>query len=132
MLNCRYNRKSVRIVMTTRNMGKTWQKHTTSERSLIEPGACMASLIDVDPEAGKWLLFSNPDSTRGRHHITIKASPDRGLTWPDQNRLLLDEGSGGGYSCMSMIDKNTIGILYEGSQAHMTFQRIALNDLVSK
>ncbi len=132
MLNCRYNRKSVRVVMTTRNMGKTWQKHATSERSLIEPGACMASLIDVDPEAGKWLLFSNPDSTRGRHHITIKASPDRGLTWPDQHRLLLDEGNGSGYSCMSMIDKNTIGILYEGSQAHMTFQRIALNDLVSK
>ena len=47
---------------------------------MIEPGACMASLIDVDREMGKdvgnWLLFSNPDSTRGRNHITIKASPD--------------------------------------------------------
>ena len=136
MLNCRYNRKSVRVVMTTRDMGRTWQKHTTSERSLIEPGSCMASLIDVDQEVGKdignWLLFSNPDSNRGRHHITIKASPDRGLTWPKQHRLLLDEGTSAGYSCMSMIDENTVGILYEGSQAHMTFQRIPLSDLVGK
>ncbi len=136
MLNCRYNRKPVRVVMTSRDMGKTWQKHTTSERSLIEPGACMASLIDVDQEVGKnvgnWLLFSNPDSRSGRHHITIKASPDRGLTWPKQHRLLLDEGNGAGYSCMSMIDEKTVGILYEGSRAHITFQRIPLSDLVGQ
>ncbi len=136
MLNCRYNRKGVRVVMTTRDMGKTWQQHTTSQRALIEPGACMASLIDVDREvggnAGGWLLFSNPDSIRGRNHITIKASPDRGLTWPKQHRLLLDEHNSAGYSCMTMIDDKTIGILYEGSQAHMTFQRIPLSDVVGK
>jgi sialate O-acetylesterase len=94
----------------------------------------MASLINVDREVGRdvggWLLFSNPDSTRGRHHITIKASPDRGRTWPREHRLLLDEGNSAGYSCMAMIDDKTVGILYEGSQAHMTFQRIPLRDLV--
>ena len=136
MLNCRYNRAPARVVMTTRDMGQTWQAHPTSQRSLIEPRACMASLIDVDQEVGQdvgnWLLFSNPDSTSGRHHITIKASPDRGRTWPSQHRLLLDEGTGGGYSCMAMIDPQTVGILYEGSQAHLTFQRIALGDLLGK
>jgi len=136
MLNCRYNRKSVRVVMTTPDMGATWHKHPTSERALIEPGACMASLIDVDRETGShqgnWLLFSNPDSLRGRNHITVKASPDRGLTWPKQHRLLLDEGTSAGYSCMSMIDKDTVGILYEGSQSHMTFQRIPWADLVPR
>lgn len=136
MLNCRYNRKPVRVVMITRDMGQTWQKHPSSERGLIEPRACMASLINVDREVGKdlggWLLFSNPDSTRGRHHITIKASPDRGLTWPKEHRLLLDEGQGAGYSCMSMIDRKTVGILYEGSQAHMTFQRIPLKELLGE
>ena len=69
---------------------------------------------------------------QGRHHLTIKASPDDGLTWPQQYRLLLDEGLGRGYSCMTMIDKTTIGILYEGSQADLTFQRIALADLLRK
>ncbi len=134
MLNCRYNRKPTRVVMTTRDMGRTWQKHPTSERALNEPGACMASLIDINREIGqdtsRWLLFSNPDSTRGRHHITIKASPDRGLTWPNAHHLLLDEGNSAGYSCMSMVDPNTVGILYEGSQAHMTFQRIPLDDII--
>ncbi len=136
MLNCRYNGKSVRVVMTTRDMGKTWQEHTTSERSLIEPRACMASLIDADREVGKdlggWLLFSNPDSTRGRQRLTIKASNDKGKTWPKEHRLLLDEGRSAGYSCMSMIDDKTVGILYEGSRAHMTFQRVPLKDITGE
>jgi len=133
MLNCRYNRAAVRVVMTTRDMGKTWQKHPTSMRSLIEPGSCMASLINVAAETGDkaagWLLFSNPDSTRGRRRTMIKASADLGQTWPAQQRLLLDEGNSAGYSCMSMIDAKTVGILYEGSQSQMTFQRIPLREI---
>jgi len=134
MLNCRYNRKAARVVIISRDLGKNWQPHATTQKSLIEPGSCMASLIDLAQEGAKelpgWLLFSNPDSTRGRHHITIKASPDLGETWPKEHRMLLDEGNGAGYSCMSLIDDQTVGILYEGSQAHMTFQRIPLNELV--
>ena len=134
MLNCRYNRGSVRAVMTTDDMGRTWKKHASSEHALIEPRACMASLIDVDQElgndAGGWLLFSNPDSPSGRHHITIKASSDRGLTWPKAHQVLLDEGESAGYSCMSMIDEQTVGILYEGSQSHLTFQRIPMTDII--
>ena len=136
MLNCRYNRKSARVVMTTKDMGQTWQKHSTSELSLIEPRACMASLIDVDQELGKnaggWILFSNPDSLAGRQRMMIKASRDGGLTWPKEFRLLLDEERSAGYSCMSMIDEETVGILYEGSQAHMTFQRIPLKDILGQ
>ncbi|PHS02236.1 MAG: hypothetical protein COA78_21720 [Blastopirellula sp.] len=136
MLNCRYNRKSVRVVMITKDMGKTWEKHSTSERALIEPRSCMASIINVDQELGKdvggWLLFSNPDSLSGRNHITIKGSNDHGTTWPKEHRLLLDEGSGRGYSCMSMIDDETVGILYEGSRAHMTFQRVKLSAIQGK
>lgn len=134
MLNCRYNRSSLRVVMTSRDLGETWKAHPSSQRSLIEPRACMASLINVDQEVGKdlggWLLFSNPDSTRSRQRLTIKASSDGGMTWPDETRLLLDEEPSAGYSCMTMIDEKTIGILYEGSQAHMTFQRIPLADVI--
>jgi sialidase-1 len=134
MLNCRYNRKSSRVVMTTRDMGMTWQTHPTSEIALIEPDSCMASLIDVDQETGidggGRLLFSNPDSTNGRNHITIKGSLDRGLTWPKSHQVLLDEGDSAGYSCLTMIDPETIGILYEGSQAQLTFQRVPLSDVM--
>ncbi len=133
MLNCRYDLDNTRVVMTTRDMGQTWTEHFTSRGALVEPRSCMASLIDVDQElnqdAGGWLLFSNPNSLSGRHHITIKASSDLGDSWPVTNQLLLDEGNGAGYSCMTMIDEQTVGILYEGSQAHLTFQRIPLSDL---
>ena len=94
----------------------------------------MASLIDVDRETERnldgWLLFSNPNSLQGRNHLTVKASLDGGLTWPENRQLLLDEGNSAGYSCMSMVDDSTVGILYEGSQAHMTFQRLPLKDIV--
>lgn len=136
MLNCRYNRKSARVVMVTKDLGKTWQKHVTSERSLIEPRACMASLINVDRElrkdVGGWLLFSNPDSLQARQRMMIKASSDLGKSWPKERRVLLDEERSAGYSCMSMIDDEHVGILYEGSRAHMTFQRVPLSELIGK
>lgn len=82
MFNCRYNRGSVRIVMTTDDLGGTWKEHASSGHALIEPRACMASLIDVGQELGTndrgWLLFSNPDSTSSRHHMTIKVSQNSG------------------------------------------------------
>ena len=136
MLNCRYNRKSARVVRTTNDLGATWQTHVTSQRSLIEPRACMASLINVDRELGLAsagrLLFSNPNSLMERSHLTIKASTDSGATWPKNSRLLLDEGRGRGYSCMTMIDDSTIGILYESSQADLVFQRVRLGDVMPK
>ena len=46
-----------------------------------------------------------------------------------RNRLL-DEGYNWGYSCLTMIDKETIGILYESSVAHITFQSIKLKDII--
>lgn len=189
MINCRYNRESKRVVMTTTDLGKTWIEHPTNRNALVEPSACMASLINVGrelkqrgdsvdwqriypatsndsgalqsarnltstesrvemetepggqrdkrparfevPAANDFLLFSNPDSLRGRNHITIKASLDGGKTWPLEHQLLLDEGNGRGYSCMTMIDAQTVGILYEGSQAQMTFQQVKLADILN-
>ncbi|MDE2681349.1 MAG: exo-alpha-sialidase, partial [Verrucomicrobiota bacterium] len=135
MLNCRYNRQSRRVVMITRDMGRTWATHPTHLEALIEPRACMASLISIDGERtgkpGLHLLFSNPNSLAGRNHITIKSSNDRGLTWPADSQLLLDEWGSAGYSCLSIIDDKTVGILYEGSRAHMTFQRVKVTDIVT-
>jgi len=62
--------------------------------------------------------------------MTIKLSKDEGDNWPEEHQLLIDEGSGRGYSCMTSIDEETIGILYEGSQADLVFQRIKIKDLL--
>lgn len=135
MLNMRDNRGGSRAVSVTEDLGRTWTEHPSSRKALDEP-VCMASLISVkakDNALGKdLLLFSNPNTKKGRHHITIKASLDGGLTWLPENQLLLDEGESWGYSCLTMIDKETVGILYESSVAHMAFQSVKLTDIIKK
>ena len=134
MLNMRDDRGGSRAVSITRDLGLTWSEHPSSRSELQEP-VCMASLISVKAKnnvLGKdILLFSNPNTTQGRNMITIKASLDGGHTFPAEYNVLLDEDYGWGYSCMSMIDEETVGILYESSVAHMTFQAVKLSDIIS-
>ena len=135
MLNMRDNRGGSRAVSITSDYGKTWTEHPSNRSALQEP-VCMASLIKVEAKdniLGKdLLLFSNPNTTKDRKNMTIKASFDGGLTWKESNQLLLDEDYGWGYSCLTMIDKETVGILYESSVAHMTFQAVKLKDIIGK
>lgn len=125
MLNMRDDRGGSRAIYTTDDMGGSWQAHPTNRSALIEP-ICMASLVRIDKNK---LLFSNPASTEGRINITIKASSDDGLTWPDDQQILLDEQKGWGYSCLTKINEEEVGILYESSQAHMTFQIVSIGEL---
>lgn len=127
MLNMRDNRGGSRAVLTTKDMGQTWVEHSSSRSALREP-VCQASLLKVPYKGGEVLLFSNPDTTSGRARITIKASLDGGVSW--NKGLLLDEEPTWGYSCMTLVDPETIGILYEGSRSQMTFQKIRLQELV--
>ena len=133
MLNMRDNRGGSRAVSVTRDWGKTWEEHPSSRKALPEP-VCMASLLHVKADENSLgkdiLLFSNPNTTRGRHHITIKASLDGGMTWLPENQVLLDEAEGWGYSCLTLIDPETVGILYESSVANMTFQAVPLKDII--
>lgn len=135
MLNMRDNRGESRAVSTTKDFGKTWQEHPSNRSALQEP-VCMASLLKVnakDNVIGKdILLFSNPNTKKDRKNITIKASLDGGLTWKESNQILLDEDYGWGYSCLTMIDRETVGILYESSVAHMTFQAVKLKDFIKE
>ena len=124
-----------RAIAVTADLGKTWTEHPTSRRALIEP-ACQASLLRhdyiEDGEERHVLLFANPNSKERRNNITIKVSFDDGQTWPEEYWMLLDEGRGAGYSCMTSIDEHTIGIFYEGSQVDIQFQAIPLKELLKK
>lgn len=134
MLNMRDNRKTGRAVAVSDDMGRTWQEHSSSG-ALREP-VCMASLLNVPADRNVLgrdiLLFSNPDTTKGRNHLTIKASLDNGDTWIPENSLLLDEEENWGYSCMTMIDSETVGILYEGSTVQLVFQAVKLRDIIKQ
>jgi sialidase-1 len=139
MLNMRDDRNRTdkgetngRAVAVTTDLGKTWTKHASSNSSLQEPN-CMASIISADIEINEKmqqvLFFSNPDSKTERSHMTIKASLDGGLTWPKEYQTELNSEAGYGYSCMSMVDNKTIGILYEGAK-ELYFQKIPVSDLL--
>ena len=88
----------------------------------------MASLLHVPASENSLgrdiLLFANPAEQKDRCNMTLRISYDGGVTWPGS--VLLDEGESWGYSCLTMIDPATVGILYESSQAHITFQAIPL------
>lgn len=117
MLNMRDNRGKFRSVSTTTDMGSTWKTHPTSYSALPDP-VCMGSLIKakvrVKGELRDVLFFSNPNTSAGRHHITIQASLDLGETWQPAHKLLVDERECFGYSSLVTVGTDRIGILYEG------------------
>ena len=119
-----------RAVSVTYDMGQTWITHPSSNSALPEPN-CMASLIGhnmrVDGQMQQVLFFSNPNNKNQRVNMTIKASFDAGHTWPEKNQILLNETSGFGYSCMTMVDDNTVGILYEGVK-ELFFQKVPASE----
>lgn len=128
----RQNGTGTRAVAITKDLGLTWQVHPSSDQGLPEP-VCSASLITHPINSqNPLLLFSNPADQYARRNMTIKVSQDDGTSWPDVHHTLIDEGNGWGYSNLTSIDEETIGILYESSQAHMTFQRFKLNELIAR
>ncbi|MCM8530026.1 MAG: glycoside hydrolase [Lentisphaeraceae bacterium] len=136
MLNMRDNRNNTakdlasagRSVYVTSDLGKTWKMHPTSRKALPEP-VCCAGFLAHGPQ--NLLVFSNPPTLRsglGRRRMTMKFSLDQGMTWPEKHHLLLDDVKGA-YSCLTSVSEDVIGILYEGSQARMTFMKVPLQDV---
>jgi len=140
MLNMRANENAYskgdnngRAIAVTSDLGKTWVSHAASRSALNEP-VCMASThkhtYTKNGKPASVLLFSNPNTKSGRNHMTIKMSFDDGLTWPEAYWMLLDEWNSFGYSCITSVDEDTIGILYEGSGAHMVFQQFSFKKML--
>jgi sialidase-1 len=140
MLNMRCNKNKTdtgdtngRVIATTRNLGADWTEHPTSRGALHEP-VCMASILRheyiVKGKKKSILLFANPDSKTLRQHMTIKVSYDDGASWQTDKKILLDEWKSRGYSCMTGIDAETIGIVYESSQCDLVFQQVKIKELL--
>jgi sialidase-1 len=132
MLNMRDNRGGFRSIATTNNVGKEWLEHHTSYKALQDP-VCMASFIKAEVrlkgQKKNILFFSNANSPTARINITIKSSLDFGENWLPSNQLLIDERRTFGYSALTKIDDNTIGLLYEGIR-DLYFIRIPVNEII--
>jgi sialidase-1 len=132
MLNMRDNRGAFRSVATTNDLGATWTEHPTSYNALPDP-VCMGSIIKarvkVKGVLRDVLFFSNVATPSGRYNMTIKASLDGGETWLPANQVLVDERFCFGYSSLTTIDNNTIGLLYEGSR-DLYFVKVPVSDII--
>lgn len=133
MLNVRNDHERFRAVVVTKDLGQTWQPHPTSRKTLIEPN-CNGSLLraDYDRQGQKnhVLLFANPHTQQGRTHHTLQVSFDDGMTWPETHHRLLDEGRGAGYPSLTQIDGEYVGLVYEGSQSQLVFQKFEIANLL--
>lgn len=63
--------------------------------------------------------------------MTIKASLDQGTTWPIACQIELNSADSFGYSCLTMVDDHTVGILYEGTK-DLYFQEIGVDEIFKK
>jgi sialidase-1 len=113
-------------------MGGQWIEHQTSFSALQDP-VCMASLIKATVKHNNiskdMLFFSNANTPSSRTNITIKWSADLGETWAKVNQLLIDERLCYGYSALTRVDENTIGLLYEGSR-DLYFVKVPVNEML--
>lgn len=129
MLNMRDNRGKYRSISTTSDFGTTWNEHPTSRNALPDP-ICQGSIIKTLFEEKEILFFCNLDtSSKNREKMTMKASLDFGESWPSKYHHLFDERNTFGYSSISMVDQNTIGVLYEGIR-NIYFMQIPVKDVL--
>lgn len=115
----------------TTDMGRNWSPY--EHNGQMWDSTTEASILKVDADKNslgqELLIFSSPQGRTGwRNHMTIQLSLDKGLTWPYS--LLVDAGASLGYSCLTMVDESTVGILYESSRGNIYFQAIPLTDIV--
>ena len=101
-----------RLVATSVDGGQTLSA-VREDAALVEPPA-QASILAVPgrTEGRRWIVFSNPASTR-RERMTVRVSEDDAATW--RSAVLIDAGPAA-YSCLVDLGSE-IGLLYERGAA---------------
>merc|ERR1711871_314286 len=101
--NCR----GVAVSNATRGYGSSFGS-IYPDRALISP-VCMASIISSNDA----LFFSNPATTAGRTHMTVRSSLDDGKTWPLSQLVYSGPAA---YSCLTRVPQGGgkyVGLLWE-------------------
>ena len=78
------------------------------------------------------LLYHKPTHAETPDMFALKVTFDDGMTWPEKYWILFDQYRSAGYSSITSIDENSIGILYESSQANMAFIKIDLTEILNR
>ncbi len=105
-----------RILAYSSDGGVSWEEEYF-EAQLPDP-VCQGSLLALGTENGKMLLaHSNAADSKDRNHLTVKLSWDEGRTWnrsiPIDSTSDSTKSSWTAYSDLVLLDRDTLGILYE-------------------
>ena len=125
LLNMRHRKSASRgrAVAMSRDGGTTFGP-VTYDAALISP-VCQASIVSF----GNATYFSNPASTSGRSHLSIRKSTDSAASWSSE--LLVEAGASAGYSCLVKGalrgHADSGGLLYEADDGTIKFTRFPLS-----
>jgi sialidase-1 len=118
-----------RILAYSSTGGEKWDT-AYFENQLLDP-VCQGSLLTIGYKKGKAIIaLSNAADQRERNNLTIKISNDEGKSWSrsilvDKNETAKNDWTA--YSDLVLINKKTIGILYErNNYAEIVFKPIKL------
>jgi len=123
MLNSRNESKPRRRVVVVGPNGATGWSEPKFQDDLVDP-MCMAGLARYEHGGENFLLFTNPNVTRGRQYVSVRLSHDEGKSWPITRCIEF------GYSCYSDIivsPKGTILCFYgRGDKPHFAGDRLTV------
>ena len=120
---------SARKMSRSNDGGESWTAFEMATE-MVTP-ACMSSVLTLgaDASGGETLVHVVPNNATRRVNGRLFLSHDQGRSW--QPSLLLEAGPFA-YACLSHVDRNSIGCLYEadGYQS-IQFQSVPRADLVA-
>ena len=125
LLNMRHKQSPSRgrAVAVSHDGGMTFGP-LTYDPALVSP-VCQASIVSF----GNATYFSNPASTSGRDHLSIRKSTDSAASWTSQ--LLVQAAASAGYSCLVKGalrgHADSGGLLYEAADGTIKFARFPLS-----
>jgi sialidase-1 len=118
----------MRVVHISKDEGKTWESR--NETALVDP-ACNGAIVRYKSKKyGNLLLFSNPNSVKGRKNLTVKVSKDEGRTWSEGKTIYAGSAA---YSDIEVLKNGDIGVFFEKEEyKENVFVRFSLKWLMAK
>jgi len=112
MLNVRNESKARRRIIVTSPDGATGWSEPVFQEDIVDP-VCMAGLVRYTYNGKNLLLFSNPDTPRGRRNLSVRVSSDEGKTWRIARSI---EPGFSAYSDINVTPSGTILCFYGRSE----------------
>lgn len=115
------------------DLGKTW-KESSLAGSKVTSGGGNISAVRIEASRNFLqqdiiVMCSKELNENGNKQLVLRASIDRGKNWPEKYRMVLDNAECPGNSSLTVINGETLGLLYEGSTAEVVYETIRLKDL---